>query len=120
MRRRSFFAALPAVALAGDAFAQSQILAGPNPNRKRPDVHGGDRVDGATFASRSAAWGIHGAAATAHPLATQAAIAVLKKGGSAADAAGCTANAGRANSGAPATTCSRPASRCSRTMRRGK
>ncbi|MDG2528019.1 gamma-glutamyltransferase [Caulobacter endophyticus] len=87
MRRRTFFAALPAVAFAGQALAQSQIITGPNPNRKRPDVHGGDRVDGATFASRSAAWGIHGAAATAHPLATQAAIAVLKKGGSAADAA---------------------------------
>lgn len=87
MRRRTFLAALPASALTGQALAQSQILSGVNPNLKRPDVHPGDRVAGASFASRSAAWGIHGAAATAHPLATQAAIAVLKKGGSAADAA---------------------------------
>ena len=87
MRRRTFLAALPAAAIAGPALAQSQLLAGPNPNLKRPDVHGGDRVDGATWASRSAAWGIHGAAATAHPLATQAAIDMLRKGGSAADAA---------------------------------
>jgi gamma-glutamyltranspeptidase/glutathione hydrolase len=58
-----------------------------NPNRDRPDVRGGDRIDGATFASRSAAWGLHGAAATAHPLATQTAIDILKAGGSAVDAA---------------------------------
>jgi gamma-glutamyltranspeptidase/glutathione hydrolase len=48
---------------------------GRNPNRDRPDVRGGDRLEGAAFASRSAAWGLHGAAATAHPLATQSAIA---------------------------------------------
>jgi gamma-glutamyltranspeptidase/glutathione hydrolase len=87
MRRRTFLATLPALAAAGPALAQSQIVGGDNPNRKRPDVHAGDRVAGANFASRSAAWGVNGAAATAHPLATQAAISVLKKGGSAADAA---------------------------------
>ncbi|MCR5873353.1 gamma-glutamyltransferase family protein [Phenylobacterium sp. J426] len=87
MRRRTFLATLPAVAAAGPALAQSQIVAGDNPNRKRPDVHAGDRIAGANFASRSAAWGVNGAAATAHPLATQAAIGVLKRGGSAADAA---------------------------------
>ncbi|WP_369061420.1 gamma-glutamyltransferase [Caulobacter sp. 73W] len=87
MRRRTFLAALPAAAVAGPALAQSQFFSGANPNRKRPDVHGGDRIDGANFASRSAAWGANGAAGTAHPLATQAAISVLKKGGSAADAA---------------------------------
>ena len=53
----------------------------------RNDVHAGDRVSGASFASRSAAMGCSGAAGTAHPLATLAAIEILKKGGSAADAA---------------------------------
>jgi gamma-glutamyltranspeptidase/glutathione hydrolase len=85
MRRRTFLAALPAAAAAASgALASSRSE---NPNRNRPDVHGGDRIDGATFASRSAAWGVHGAAATAHPLATLTAIEMLKAGGSAADAA---------------------------------
>jgi gamma-glutamyltranspeptidase/glutathione hydrolase len=54
---------------------------------ERPDVHAGDRPSGASFASRSPALGCSGAAATAHPLATQTAIDILKRGGSAADAA---------------------------------
>ena len=83
MLRRTFLAALPAAA-AGSALAQSREA---NPNRNRPDVGPGDRIDGANFASRSAAWGVHGAAATAHPLATQTAIDILKRGGSAVDAA---------------------------------
>lgn len=83
MLRRTFLAALPAAA-AGSALAQSREA---NPNRNRPDVGSGDRIDGANFASRSAAWGVHGAAATAHPLATQTAIDILKRGGSAVDAA---------------------------------
>ncbi len=56
MQRRTFLAAMPAAALAGRAFATSRQE---NPNRDRPDVHGGDRIDGATWASRSPAWGLH-------------------------------------------------------------
>ncbi|MFM8375628.1 MAG: gamma-glutamyltransferase, partial [Phenylobacterium sp.] len=84
MLRRTFLATLPALAAAGGASAQSREA---NPNRNRPDVGPGDRIDGATFASRSAAWGVRGAAATAHPLATQTAIDILRRGGSAVDAA---------------------------------
>jgi gamma-glutamyltranspeptidase/glutathione hydrolase len=53
----------------------------------RPDVHAGDRVFGASFATRSSVYGCNGAAGTAHPFATMAAIDILKRGGSAADAA---------------------------------
>jgi gamma-glutamyltranspeptidase/glutathione hydrolase len=75
---------MPNDATAGRASARQE-----NPNRDRRDVRSGDRIDGATFASRSAVWGLHGAAATAHPLATLAAIETLKAGGSAIDAAIC-------------------------------
>jgi len=103
MRRRSFLAALPATALAATSLAQQN--GAPKPTDQppmpeppkfqlagadifsRPDVHAGDRPSGASFASRSAAFGLSGAAGTAHPLATLAAIETLKKGGSAADAA---------------------------------
>jgi gamma-glutamyltranspeptidase / glutathione hydrolase len=54
---------------------------------ERYDVRAGDRPCGASFASRSAALGRAGAAATAHPLATLTAIETLKRGGSAVDAA---------------------------------
>jgi len=102
MRRRTFLATLPATTLAaaalgGVAHATEQDKAAPAELPKfqpdgarsfdRPDVHAGDRPSGASFASRSAAFGLSGAAGTAHPLATLTAIEILKKGGSAADAA---------------------------------
>ena len=54
---------------------------------ERYDVRAGDRLSGATFASRSAVFGCNGAAGTAHPFATLAAIEILKRGGSAVDGA---------------------------------
>jgi gamma-glutamyltranspeptidase / glutathione hydrolase len=47
----------------------------------------GDRYSGATWATRSPVLAQHGMAATEQPLATQIAIDILKKGGSAVDAA---------------------------------
>ena len=104
MRRRSFIATLPIAATTAATTAslsganmpthnQSQNAAQPKdqPLPKlqpegedkfiRPDVHAGDRPAGASFASRSAAMGRSGAAGTAHPLATLAAIETLKNGG---------------------------------------
>jgi gamma-glutamyltranspeptidase/glutathione hydrolase len=51
------------------------------------DIGRGDRYSGHTWASRSPVLAQHGMAATEQPLASQAAIDVLKKGGSAVDAA---------------------------------
>ena len=48
---------------------------------------GGDRLTGRAFATRSEVIAKHGMAATSQPLATQVAIEILKKGGSAVDAA---------------------------------
>ena len=50
-------------------------------------VYSQDRLTGQTFATRSVVMAQHGMACTSHPLATQAAIDVLKKGGNAIDAA---------------------------------
>jgi gamma-glutamyltranspeptidase/glutathione hydrolase len=52
-----------------------------------PNFGRGERVSGQTFATRSPVIARHGAAATAHPLATQTAIDVLRNGGTAIDAA---------------------------------
>jgi len=48
---------------------------------------GGDRITGKPFVTRSEVIAQHGMAATSQPLATQVAIDILKKGGSAVDAA---------------------------------
>ena len=106
MRRRTFLATLPLAAASTAASARdtarvpaiaalgsdpSPALAQFQPAGEerfvRPDVHAGDRPSGASFSSRSPALGCSGAAGTAHPLATQAAIEMLKRGGSAVDAA---------------------------------
>ena len=60
------------------AFAQDAPTAAPG---------GGDRYTGEPFATRAPVLGQHGMAATAQPLATQIAVDILKKGGSAIDAA---------------------------------
>jgi gamma-glutamyltranspeptidase / glutathione hydrolase len=103
MRRRSFIASLPLAVAGSISIANSEKALGQNAASSEPelskfqpagaerfvrqDVHAGDRVSGASFASRSAAMGCSGAAGTAHPLATLTAIEILKRGGSAIDAA---------------------------------
>jgi gamma-glutamyltranspeptidase/glutathione hydrolase len=104
MRRRSFLAALPFSA-AGTAAAAQQRTESRRPNTddtaapsRTPDApaqletRAGDRISGTKWQSRSAVWGVNGAAATAHPTATMLAIETLRRGGSAIDAA-ITANA---------------------------
>jgi gamma-glutamyltranspeptidase / glutathione hydrolase len=73
-------------ALMGLALAASSAAAQTAPQRD-PNFGRGERVSGQSFATRSPVVAPHGAAATAHPLATQTAIDVLRSGGSAIDAA---------------------------------
>jgi gamma-glutamyltranspeptidase / glutathione hydrolase len=108
MRRRTFLAVGPAIAIGARLEAQAPQMGasgksgGPAPSQEgdlaafqkadaesfvRSDVHAGDRPVGASFASRSAVYGRNGAAGAAQPLAVLAGIEMLKKGGSAADAA---------------------------------
>ncbi|WP_257385514.1 gamma-glutamyltransferase [Tahibacter caeni] len=61
------------------AFALAVSLAGP--------AFAADRVTGKAFATRSEVFAPHGMVATSQPLATQIGVDVLKKGGSAIDAA---------------------------------
>jgi gamma-glutamyltranspeptidase/glutathione hydrolase len=106
MHRRTFLATLPLAAAGSSPWIKGQTSTSHHAEHadavssellkfqaegedkfNRPDVHAGDRPAGASFTTRSPALGCSGAAGTAHPLATQAAIEMLKKGGSAVDAA---------------------------------
>lgn len=102
MRRRTFLTTLPLAAAGSALIAQDKAAVNPSHASEaklpkfqaageerflRPDVHAGDRPSGASFSTRSPALGLSGAAGTAHPLATQTAIEMLKRGGTAVDAA---------------------------------
>src|SRR5450631_264703 len=63
-------------------FLCSSLIIGPIKNSMAQD-----RLTGETFATRSVVMAQHGMACTSHPLATQAAIDILKRGGNAIDAA---------------------------------
>jgi gamma-glutamyltranspeptidase/glutathione hydrolase len=63
------------------------VLLSMTANHSFGQVGRGDRYAGATWATRSPVLAQHGMAATEQPLATQIALDILKKGGSAVDAA---------------------------------
>jgi gamma-glutamyltranspeptidase/glutathione hydrolase len=73
-------------ALLGMALVSTSAGAQDAPARD-PNFGRGERVSGQSFASRSPVIAPHGAAATAHPLATQTAIDIMRSGGTAIDAA---------------------------------
>jgi gamma-glutamyltranspeptidase / glutathione hydrolase len=67
--------------------SSSKSDSGQSARAKQPPRYGQDRVTGKPWATRSEVIAQHGMAATSQPLATQIALDVLKKGGSAVDAA---------------------------------
>jgi gamma-glutamyltranspeptidase/glutathione hydrolase len=86
MRLASMSLALAASLAIGSALpAQSYGVTGAMPGPGAADR--GDRYSGRVWATRSPVIARNGMAATAHPLATQIAVDILKKGGSAMDAA---------------------------------